>query len=384
MNCQDTEKLLQLYIDDMLTAEEKQSVNEHLVACEHCAADYRELVALDALLKQEMADVVPPADLVAGVMKALPGQGKVVPLRKKKNTARRFAPMVAAAALIGMLGLHVFGDGAENIDNPNIDSGIIANEQEPSPFLQQNVMPEPDPIFAEVIDNSDPDAVVVDPIPDTDPSDDSDYTYSGDVKLPTVAYSSTGSGSFSQILLASYAENDALVPYIENNSTVIYYVKVDETIQKWSVNLAGGEEPVFVDTVSNMSSSSSVGDFRNETSEYGYSYYSAVSPDGTMVAANSGGEQIGILLYPADQSTEPQMLTSLGGGRLISWADNNKFLFTDENGLLHIYYLAEQRELLIYSAAVSSACWADDSRTIVFSGYDAENGHYNIYKVSVP
>jgi len=159
---------------------------------------------------------------------------------------------------------------------------------------------------------------------------------------------------------------------------------VDDLIQKWSLSLAGGEEPVYVDTVSSMSSPSSIGNFRNETSEYGYSYYSATSPDGTTIAANSGGEKIGILLYPADQSTEPQLLTSLGGGRLISWADNNKFLFTDENGLLHIYYMAEQREMLIYSGAVSSACWADDSRTIVFSGYDSASGHYNIYKVSVP
>ncbi len=286
--------------------------------------------------------------------------------------------MVLAGGLFGLLN---FGS------DPSLNSSIIAKNPEPAPYLQDRQQPEePSAIYAKVDPaQMDPDTPPQEiPGQVTPPGKEDDTTYSGTIRLPAVAYSSQSDGSYSLTLLAAYADYDAARPHISPATTVNYYLKVDEEIQQWALNLSGGESPIFIQLVDKMPSASSLAGCTNLSEQYGYSYYTASSADGSTVAANCGGETPGVYLYPAADSGQAVAVSDLGGGRLISWADNNKFLFTDERGLLHVYYIAERQELLVYNNSVASASWAADSRTIVFSGYDSTSGHYNIYKVSVP
>ncbi|MBD3285225.1 hypothetical protein GF359_02385, partial [candidate division WOR-3 bacterium] len=59
MNCREIEKLLQLYHDGELSAEETRLVERHLSKCPDCRAALAKLSALDALIKDGKAEKVP-------------------------------------------------------------------------------------------------------------------------------------------------------------------------------------------------------------------------------------------------------------------------------------------------------------------------------------
>ncbi|MEG1997724.1 MAG: anti-sigma factor [Clostridiales bacterium] len=386
MQCREAEKQIQLYIDNLLSAEQTLALREHLAACPPCAALYVQLYQLDILLKQHLATINPPADFVAEVMAALPPSNitSLNERRRKRKRKLRIAPVATAAAILLAAGLYLSSDNLFGTITNN--ALITANNEEPVPYVQENQVPEPHPIFAaaDPLPPKPPIPPAAEPEQTAPPISPNDTTYSGDIRLPAVAYSTQSSGNYNLTLLASYEGYDAVRPHGGSASTVNYYVKVDDQIQHWLLNLSGSESPVFLETVEKLPPVATLAGFTNQSEQYGYNHYSAESPDGLRIAVNQSGEQSGVYLYPQGIETDAVLISSLGGGRLISWADNNKFMFTDESGLLHVYYIAEQQELLVYPNAVGSACWTEDNRTIVFSGYDSATGHYNIYKVTLP
>ena len=386
IKCRDVERLSQLYIDGRLSPEQTFALRRHLSQCPRCAALYQQTVQLDRLLSEYMPAVEPPAGFVDDVMAALPANPPRI-LRRK--TRRQLRPGAAvAAALLLAAGIY----GALQLPLAGGTPALLASGEEPEPLAWQEQAAEPQPVYAQV-DVSDGEDVTT-PVGEEEendtpeqaenqPAKEDDASYSGGAYLPTVAYSKESVGSYSMILLAAYEDYDAIRPHVSGD-TVSYYLRVDGKLQLWQVNLHDGQDPHFVQTVENMPGLSQIAGFTDESEAYGYAYYAAVSPDGVSRAVNCGGEAKGIYVASVAQEGSARLVSDLGGGRLISWGDNNKFLFTDENGLLHVYYVAENQELLLYANSVRSAAWAEDGHTVVFSGYDSAAGHYNIYKATLP
>jgi len=391
MNCGDINILINRELDGRLTAQERQELYRHLTLCPECAAAYGEWQRLDALLRQRIGAVEPPADLAAGVMAALPEQAplqpvKPVPIRRRKNRW-----LVLAAVAAGLLLATVWSGLFDASDQPPLaPDPQLAEEQEdppqPAPPEEEDpVVAEEDPVEQGTEDpaagegegqeqETEPPEVTPPPPP---------QTYNNGIPLPSVASGETSQGEYSLFTL-SYQEYDALLPRIIDN-TVTYYVDADGIYLEYQVLLDGSAAPAFVGETESLPTAAGIGGFTDESSSHDYSYITAWSPDGLTRAVNQGGDTPGLYLQPAQEQAGPVSVDGRGGGRLVCWApDGNKVLFTDAADNLYLYYLAEQVCLTLYDGKAGSACWSGDSAAVVFSGLDAATGHYSIFRVSVP
>ncbi|MCR4963965.1 MAG: zf-HC2 domain-containing protein [Firmicutes bacterium] len=396
--CGHVERLSQLHIDGQLGPKQSAALQRHLSKCSRCAAVYEQTAQLDRLLSEYMPAVEPPAGFVDGVMAALPANPPQV-LRPPVVRRRLRPAAVIAAALVLAAGVY----GALQLPVGSSETALLASGGEPQPLAWQEQAAEPQPVFAQADvtpeektapapadktktntnTNTSAAPVRTQPEKHTSAGSGGEASYNGKTDLPTVAYSNENVGSYSMVLLAAYNDYDAMRPHVQGH-TVSYYLRVDDTLQLWQTALHDGQDPSFVETVDSMPGLGRIAGFKDESETYGYAYYSAAAPDGVSRAANCGGEAKGIYVSSAGLEGPGRLVSNLGGGQIISWGDNNKFLFTDENGLLHVYYVAENQELLLYANSVKSACWGQDGHTVVFSGYDAVTGHYNIYAASLP
>ncbi|MDO4581993.1 MAG: zf-HC2 domain-containing protein [Bacillota bacterium] len=372
MDCRSIDNLIQLNIDKQLSPAAQAYLAEHLAACEDCRAAESAYMALDALLKQELPRVEPPAGFSAAVMAALPAaRDNAVVFRPRRKQGWLYGLAACAAAVALFFGIWVLeGDPAENF--PLIAPPVIAHVDEPEPTEAE--------VATEPLQVAEADPEPIEPEAATEPEP---QHYSTSTELPAVAYNSELSGEYAQLLLASYADYDAICPVI-NGDTVSYYTEIDGVKLVWMVPLNGGE-PLFEGETESIPSPLSVLKAADRSAEAATPCISATSPDTLSVALNYGGDRTGLWLGNVNELDQAVQVDANGGGSLLGWAPaGNKLLYTDAAGALHIYYIAEQFALTVYPSSVHSACWSADGLSIVFAALGGENGHYNIYKVSVP
>ena len=246
------------------------------------------------------------------------------------------------------------------------------------------------------VTNDPPPTVVVAEVPGTQ---------IGTVEFPAPAYAAPQQiGLITKTLLAAHPGKDAILPTINADGQVIYYTSSDGMYYRWrqSLSATGSAEYVAMVARADLPSSAAIMRSEDASAVLGYRAFTALSPDGRWQASNLGGDIRGTFLinrlvtvdgnvlplFPErdlfDENDEPLRIGD-GGGAVLSWsADSNKLLFTDANGNLFAYYIAERQVLTVFTGQVTSAHWLSDNRTVLLSGVPTGGTHSNIYTVLMP
>lgn len=395
MGCDQWQMLIQQEIDGCLSADWAAKLHLHLNDCDQCAAFARELQELDAFLKQELAPVDPPVDFTAQVMAALPTQQ----VKQSKTVAHKFAWRrfaLAAAAILLVAGISatqlwdytpqstdsnpVVADNNSDIDdNPVIADNNSGDTSASDSDTDNAGIVEPGNATSNNTSNGQEDSNTG----GTASIQSNDNSFSGNLDLPTAAYSSKSQGEYSLMLLASYDSYNSLLPSFVSDNLVEYYVYVDGAYQKWQQTIPATESPVFIGNVESVPTISSITNSTDNSWLFDYSYFTATAPDKSLRAVNRGGESSGFYIY--NNNDELKFYDQEGGGTVCSWSsDSNKVLYTTAGGELKVYYTAENISITVYQSNVNCACLSNDGNSIVFAA-TAEGGSFNnIYHVVIP
>jgi hypothetical protein len=428
MQCRDIQLNMQKQLDGALSQAKSQEFLAHMAVCPACRAEFAKWENMEIILSSHLASVEPPPDFAAGVMTALKNKApRVLPVRK--ISWHRYAAAAAAILLIiGAASLGLFGTPDVNwldpnqtpsisnieipprTDNPN----IIAKTEEPSDpgttDIGENSGNTEDPYNEDPENTGNPEnndtpgnTQPDNPSPDRsqsgepgepanqgsgqaqpqnppvtqepDPGQEETPSISGQVVLPTVAYSSAEEGNFSRRLLAEHEDASALRPIIAAAGKVHYYLRHGSSYQLWEQDLDPVAEPVMLEesTQPDINSQSWQGEAKN-------------SPDNAYLAVNGYDEkdQVGLWIYK-NNDQEPQLLSSNGGGKILAIAPNsNKIAFTDEAGNLYIAYVAEKRVYPVFEAEVGSCSWSADSKTLVLDCRPGGKKYSAVYAITIP
>ena len=420
MDCRLFERQMQLNIDGLLSAKEREDMLRHAQACPSCAALLQDMTQLSALLSRRLRAVDPPAGFAQAVMAALPPLPAKQTVRRRP-VWRRWGTIAAAAALILAAGLYSLWDSGPAEKNlltqPN--TNIIAEKDITHPTDTPIVTPEPDkPLLAEEpqdiaansgleeqpLEQADDDipptvdnpVAIKDPQPELIEDDDVGEPYETDLDLPQPALDPPQPGGmFSLTVLAAYEDCDAILPAFGEDNTVEFYTKYKNKIYLWRQALGAEKEPEYQEQPPLMPTVTAIMANADESAQAGFSTVIALSPDGRYKAVNRGGEEPGLWLYvnsaPVEGVTleQPEVgvkIAAEGGGKVLSWSpDSNKLLFSDKDGKLYAYYsYAEQHILPLFSGIVSCASWSDNSSMVVFSGKMEKKAFSSIYTIIVP
>ncbi len=202
---------------------------------------------------------------------------------------------------------------------------------------------------------------------------------SGEMALPKAAYGTEGNGRFEVRLVAAHEGVDVSAPIAnEKTQLVNYYIQVDGQTQLWQVDLDNTEEPSFIDAYDTISEVAPAPVTGNP---------SAVSPDGSLMAALGGEDQTpGLWLTALTNSTEePKCLTETPGGAILSWAPNSgKLVFTDHLNCLYVAYPTENLVIPIATGDVSEVLWVDRGNTLLFLMCPEGSSNYGLYVAQLP
>jgi hypothetical protein len=446
MDCRFFERLVQLNIDGLLSAKEREEMQRHAQTCPSCAALLQDMTELEALLSTRLRPAAPPAGFARAVMAALPdapAKRATGAKTRRRPIWWRFGTVAAAAALLLAAGLYSILPSHPG-DNPPIDPPgpeiIVADNPipntnpgpvEPSSVDPKPNIPVPDPKGQDpeqdphntgaVVDKPDdpgtdepPSAKpITQPIPEIiiepDDSDDDDYDrYEAAIDLPIPALNLADflpppvDGVFSLAVLAAYEDCDAILPSFDEAGTVVFYTKFKNKNHKWKQALNVEEEAEYLEQVTTLPALPEIMGSMEESATAGFSRITALSPDGRNIAVNQGGEQAGIWLHKKgaatvdespDKATQPELeqlepgtrISAEGGGKILCWSpDSNKLIYTDSAGKLFVYHVFEKKIQLLYSGTVSCASWAKDSKTVLFSGKMDKKANSAIYTIIVP
>ncbi len=398
MNCRDMENLIQMAIDDILSDKGREVLRAHFEECHECAATYQEYLELDAMLKADMSAIAAPAGLSADIMAVLPQN--IVHLqpaapKKKKKIFIRIAFIATAAALLLVAGFGGWFNPDEMIDDPNNYVADDGNKTTPVVIPPKNDV---DP--GATADDTQNNGEEGDIDPATTPDDNNEaegddivvaaqppVDYAGTVTLPIALHGPSSHGTSSVYTVAAFDKYDAIAPRIIDNTITFYaYIDEDSTYTVWNTALNQKLDPVYVGNEDDLPKASRVAGYKDRTSEYGYSYVEALSPDKHTLAYIDGGETAGLyLLDQENPDAEPVLIDAAASGTLLLWApDGNKLIYTTAEGYLKAYYL-EGTFVDIYSAgAADEACWSANSKTVVFSALNPDSGKINIFSINLP
>ena len=427
MDCRQFERQLQLYVDGLLSTNEREDVLLHAQTCPSCAALLQDMTELVGLLSANLCTLEPPAGFMEAVMVALPELyvKQVKRIKVSQPVWRRWGAVAAAAVLLVAAGVVSLLPG-ENLDLlPESDPGSIVAEtdQFPDDFIvtynptitptltesdDQSSLPDfteiesVDEIDAEILDNILEDE---NPLQMNEPTTNHDTIvianneeptpYEGNLDLPQPALDPPQpGGKFSLTVLAAYKDCDAILPSFTKDGLVEFYTNYKSKNILWTQNITTEQEAQPQDHLKDLPTLTEITGSVDDSETKGFSYIAALSPDARRIAVNCGGEQRGIWLYsnitPIEEVWQVPKenglaVSILGGGKVLSWSPNsNKLLYTDESGQLFIYYIFEQRIDSLYNGIVSCANWAQDSKTVVFSGKMEKSQLSAIYTIIVP
>lgn len=427
MDCQLFERQVQRGLDGLLAAHEQADVQKHAAVCPSCAALLEDMTAVDGLLHMRLSAVEAPEGFAEAVMSALPAPYAKPVLRLVLPRQRwlRFGSMAAAAALLVGIGIYGFLPSSPVADQTALGPVDISiaerlpeannDPQPPQPAnnyqlparINSQQEPEPNPPgLGDVFSPQNSGQTEVNPQDDNPvappPQDprvaevEPPMPYSMPVGLSQPAYNPKSEGVLALTLLAAYEDCDAVLPSLNKEGLVEFYIRYKGLTHLWTQTLDAQEAPVYVGQVKAMPSLFEIMGSTDESAAAGFTQVSAVSPDGRLLALNRGGEAGGLWLYnnppapevpPAEEPAEQGVSISggLGGGKVLSWSpDGNKLLYTNAAGNLYVYYLAEDLPVPLYSGIVTCASWAGDSATVLFAGKENKEGRSAIYTIQVP
>ena len=436
MDCRLFERQVQLNIDGLLSAKEREEMLQHAQVCPSCAAFLQDMTELSGMLTTRLRPMEPPAGFSRAVMAALAQpSAKQAPRPKVRRRPIwwRFGAVAAAAALLLAVGLHNIGPsqpgGNQNIihqnpstiiasNNPNSNTGLVDSSKtnpsiidplsnpnhqgsEPNAGLTGDVVEEPGDDNTE----KEPETPVKTPIIASEPTvadiGDDSAPFLGFLDLPLPADRSLPSteGAFSLTVLAIYEDCYAILPSITEAGVVEFYTKYKNKNHKWAQTLDAEEDAVHLEEVKALPTIAEIMGSVEESAAAGFSRVTAASPDGRNIAVNQAGEQPGIWLHKKSAASAEESLAQIeqepaepglqiaaaGGGKILSWSpDSNKLIFTDNTGKLFVYYIFEKRTQLLYNGTVSCASWAKDSKMVVFSGKMEKKANSAIHTIIVP
>ncbi|MBE7035214.1 MAG: zf-HC2 domain-containing protein [Ruminococcaceae bacterium] len=136
VSCQKVQDLLPSYIDDMVSAEEKEAIKEHLASCEICAAEetfLRNTVAVAKNLPQLAVSDTFRAKLHDRLLE----ETQVAPQpAKRKSVFMRYASGLVAAAAVVVLSVVTFSNlpdvyDIEEIEQPAGNEAHVTQQEEP-------------------------------------------------------------------------------------------------------------------------------------------------------------------------------------------------------------------------------------------------------------
>lgn len=404
MICNEAKINMQRLLDGRLSDQDAEVLRAHIEQCPSCAQEWHKLKELDSLLANSLLMPDLPADFVDSVM-AFISDLKVLPAEKANENQKALpkAPAwkrfgLVAAAIVTVIGVSAFGiwqnqePGAPPVqvaDTGNVDNG------ETTPENQQPDTTPSDPGTGDVTnpDPTEPEGQTGNDTPkdtEQEPADNQgdaqtniqENDHSGSVNLPPVAYNSVSSGAFEMVLLAEHAGLPVFAPQVADD-TVYYYVKTDDGYQQWQQKLDPDSLPVLVADNVKIEQTAALSTDSEISWLDGKKYVLAYSTDGSMIAANIKGEGLGVS-YNTPDACEI-LVTENGGGEILEWSPNDgKIAFTDDEGKLHVYYVAEDKDILVFEGTVSAINWSLDSKKIVIAGRDADDATDNLYRVIVP
>ena len=395
MNCRKYQKLISKFEDGLLSEEEKQLLYRHCEVCESCREEVFLAHKLDDLLKEHLNPVDPPENLISNIMDVLPETVEFGRPRTRVASWRNLG--LAAAALFLVISVASFGlwpGSGDNIavDNPDNTSDIVIadNSSNSDPVNnitdennatdENNVNPDTD---IENPNTDDPDEIAADPhnTETTNPGSENEANEedSGQVNLPIVASGGKVWGDIALTLVAEHEGSDVLLPVITEEGQIEYLISDNGSYQLWQKSISSTKQAVLLEE----SYTGSLTDRESyvEKKDYGV----AVSPDGTMVAANAKGESTELWISDNNSEGDPTVYCENAGGNLLSWAPNSgKLVFDDANGCLYVVYPAEDVVFLVFEGKVESVCWTKDSKILVFAARDNDDTNIKLYQVTLP
>jgi|GEM_PF-3510255 len=428
MDCKLFERQMQRSIDGLLTQRERQAMLQHAGHCPACAALLQDMTALDAALKAGLRAVEAPQGFAASVMTALPAPYTGQQRRRSFSSRQwlRYAGVAAAAVLLiaaGIFGLFSGGPGSNPLDDlgdpptiavvppndiiiqppgpetvePTIEPDVIIPPENDDPQSNDETVDPDDSAVTQIIEPKPQPPVIIAESDDDDDVDDSNEPYIAAVELPRPAIDGNaprGEGAFALTLLAAFNDCDAVLPSLNSDGLVEFYMTYKGVHQLWTQALTAESEPEFKEKVKELPSLHTISRSVNESPKTKYPCVSAFSYDNRAKAVNRGGDMPGLWLYEDLASPEAPLkeetaknITDLAGGTVLSWsADGNKLLFSDAADKLYVYYLHTAPALIVplYDGAVSCAGWAGDSKKVLFAGKTEKDKHSGIYTIIIP
>ena len=442
MDCRLFERRVQLYLDGLLSALEQEDMLLHAQVCPYCATFLQEMTDLNNLLCSRLTTVEPPVGFATTVMATLPDlyhttknpvEQLVIANKIKRPVWQRWGTLAAAAALLIAVGVYSFWLNADTntntdtlfVNNPNANiiaknediPAIIPTPQENQPsqltFDNPEAILEPDEqiVITDLLDPQEVDAQQVEPQAEEAPNTitstpivvaEIDEPFEGFLDLPSPAYEidppQLTNDMFTLSVLAAYKDCDAILPSLNKDGLVEFYTKYKNNTYCWTQSLTAQEDPEYQDQVKVLPAISEIIGNVDMSAIAGFPYISSVSPDGRLTVVNRGGEDPGIWLYTNTAQTEVNeealiennetgvKISASSGSRVLCWsADSNKLLYVDNAGKLFAYYLfAPQNTMLLFEGIVDCASWANDSKTILFSGKPDKRSRSAIYSIIVP
>jgi hypothetical protein len=135
-NCKDIENSLPLYAEDLLSADEKRAIEDHLAECVDCRKALTDLKKANAMT-QVLSEVEPPPWFKQKIMARVRAEAE-----KKSFAQKWFYPLrikipvqIAATIVIAVLAVYIYHSGDEQMKAvlPGAQQPVMEAKQEPTP-----------------------------------------------------------------------------------------------------------------------------------------------------------------------------------------------------------------------------------------------------------
>jgi hypothetical protein len=254
ISCERAWELLSQQLDEPLSPQEKQELEEHLAACPSCRKDKEELEQLDQALRH-LGEIQAPADFTQRVMGQIQQETqqkpKVIPLWRRPQV-RALAGLAACALLCIGIYRVLPQDGNLSAGMVTSSQGEMSSQSSGSSEGSQNDSAAPysvDP--AQAPDDADPDSAATPQPRSVDPGPESDQSSGTGTQSEQTAPSSSGGGSSSGQQTKPNGQGKVQNPQVATVSTQTELVV--KTLSPEALALLPAQEEWSVDNQGNTS-----------------------------------------------------------------------------------------------------------------------------------